>query len=304
MPLVDAIAPEHLEIAAADAEALAGRIRNAGAIFIGAHTPEAIGDYVAGSNHVLPTARSARFSSGLGVLDFMKRTSILKCGPEQLRALAGAAIALGAAEGLDAHAVVSGIAHPAEQRHQWRSMIFSEPADPDKSEGFSDHAQMARAPRRNEAGRLAAVTLDEASLGSANDDIEHERRVAIYDLIEDNKFRPIGHDGGPYALHLGIRGNRLVFDIRLTDGTPVIAHMLSLMPFRRIVKDYFTVCDSYYSAIRTATPDRIEALDMGRRGLHDEGSRIVMERLKRKVEIDFDTARRLFTLITVLHWKG
>jgi histidinol dehydrogenase len=106
LPLIDAIAPEHLEIASADAkaEALAARIRNAGAIFIGAYTPEAIGDYVAGSNHVLPTARSARFSSGLGVLDFMKRTSILKCGPEQLRALAGAAIALGTAEGLDAHA--------------------------------------------------------------------------------------------------------------------------------------------------------------------------------------------------------
>ena len=104
LPLVDAIAPEHLEITAADAEGLVGRIRNAGAIFIGAHTPEAIGDYVAGSNHVLPTARSARFSSGLGVLDFMKRTSILKCGPEQLRALGEAAITLGTAEGLDAHA--------------------------------------------------------------------------------------------------------------------------------------------------------------------------------------------------------
>jgi histidinol dehydrogenase len=104
LPLVDAIAPEHLEIAAADAERIAGVIRNAGAIFIGAHTPEAIGDYVAGANHVLPTARSARFSSGLGVLDFMKRTSILKCGPEQLRALADAAITLGNAEGLDAHA--------------------------------------------------------------------------------------------------------------------------------------------------------------------------------------------------------
>jgi histidinol dehydrogenase len=104
LPLVDAIAPEHLEIATADAEALAQRIRNAGAIFIGAYTPEAIGDYVAGSNHVLPTARSARFSSGLGVLDFMKRTSLLKCGPEQLRALGAAAMALGTAEGLDAHA--------------------------------------------------------------------------------------------------------------------------------------------------------------------------------------------------------
>ena len=104
VPLVDRLAPEHLEIASRDAEALAARIRNAGAIFIGAHTPEAIGDYVAGSNHVLPTARSARFSSGLSVLDFMKRTSLLKCGPEQLRALGPAAIALGEAEGLSAHA--------------------------------------------------------------------------------------------------------------------------------------------------------------------------------------------------------
>jgi len=153
-------------------------------------------------------------------------------------------------------------------------------------------------------GRLTAVTLDEASLGRSSDEIEHERRVAIYDLLEDNSFRPTGHDGGPYALHLGISGARLVFDIRLADGTPVIAHMLSLAPFRRIVKDYFTVCDSYYAAIRTATPDRIEAIDMARRSLHDEGSTLVTERLKRKVDLDFDTARRLFTLITVLHWKG
>jgi histidinol dehydrogenase len=104
IPLVDALAPEHLEIVAAGAEQLAAKIRNAGAIFLGGHTPEAIGDYVAGSNHVLPTARAARFSSGLGVLDFMKRTSLLKCGPEQLAKLAPAAIALGEAEGLDAHA--------------------------------------------------------------------------------------------------------------------------------------------------------------------------------------------------------
>jgi len=104
VPLIDAVAPEHLEIIAADAEHLAGQVRNTGAIFLGPHTPEAIGDYVAGSNHVLPTARSARFSSGLGVLDFMKRTSMLKCGPEQLAQLGPAAIALGEAEGLAAHA--------------------------------------------------------------------------------------------------------------------------------------------------------------------------------------------------------
>jgi uncharacterized protein (UPF0262 family) len=163
---------------------------------------------------------------------------------------------------------------------------------------------MARAPNKQQNGRLAAVTLDEGSIGRSSREVEHERAVAIYDLVAENQFRPLGHDGGPYALQLGISGNRLVFDIRQADGTPVIAHMLSLAPFRRIVKDYFTVCDSYYAAIRNATPDRIEALDMGRRALHDEGSHVVMERLGRKVELDFETARRLFTLITVLHWKG
>jgi uncharacterized protein (UPF0262 family) len=164
---------------------------------------------------------------------------------------------------------------------------------------------MAREPsNKDEGGRLVAVTLDESSIGRSGPDVEHERAVAIYDLIEDNSFRPSGHEGGPYTLNLSIDGSRLVFDIRLQDGKPVIAHLLSLAPFRRIVKDYFTVCDSYYAAIRGATPDRIEALDMARRSLHDDGSRVLMERLKRKVDLDFDTARRLFTLVTVLHWKG
>jgi uncharacterized protein (UPF0262 family) len=157
-------------------------------------------------------------------------------------------------------------------------------------------------PRR--ANRLVAVTLDENSIGRSNPDVEHERAVAIYDLIEENSFAPSGDEAGPYALHLSIDGTRLVFDIRRADGTPVMAHLLSLSPLRRIVKDYYTVCDSYYEAIRTATPDRIEALDMGRRALHDEGSTILMERLARKVKLDFDTARRLFTLLCVLHWKG
>jgi uncharacterized protein (UPF0262 family) len=152
--------------------------------------------------------------------------------------------------------------------------------------------------------RLVAVTLDETSIGRSGPDIEHEREIAIYDLLEQNSFAPLDHEGGPYALHLGIADGRLVFDIRLADGTPVVAHLLSLSPFRGLVKDYFLICESYHTAIRTATPDRIEAIDMGRRGLHDEGSRILMERLRRKVKMDFDTARRLFTLICVLHWKG
>lgn len=152
--------------------------------------------------------------------------------------------------------------------------------------------------------KLVAVTLDEASIGRSSRDIDHERAVAIYDLIEENTFKPIGHDGGPYALNLSLAENRLVFDIKLENGEPVVAHMLSLTTFKKIVKDYFMICDSYYQAIRTATPDRIEAIDMGRRGIHDEGSRILQDQIKRKVEVDFDTARRLFTLICVLHWKG
>jgi len=152
--------------------------------------------------------------------------------------------------------------------------------------------------------RLVAVTLDEDSIGRSGPDIEHERAVAIYDLLEDNTFALEDHEGGPYTLHIGLIGNRLAFDIREAEGSHVIAHLLSLTSLKRHVKDYFTVCDSYYTAIRTATPDRIEALDMGRRALHDEGSQILMQRLAGKVSMDFATARRLFTLICVLHWKG
>jgi uncharacterized protein (UPF0262 family) len=163
---------------------------------------------------------------------------------------------------------------------------------------------MTRSAPTTKTQHLVAVTLDEDSIGRSGPDIDHERAVAIYDLLEENLFAPVGQRDGPFALHLSMAENRLAFDIRSADGAPVMVHLLSLTPFRRIVKDYFMICDSYYQAIRTATPDRIEALDMGRRGLHDEGSRLLQERLKRKVTVDFETARRLFTLICVLHWRG
>ena len=152
--------------------------------------------------------------------------------------------------------------------------------------------------------RVVAITLDEESIGRSGPDIEHERAIAIYDLVEKNLFAPEGDHIGPFILHIGITGNRLMFDLKREDGSAVVVHLLSLTPFRRIVKDYFMICDSYYQAIRTATPDKIEAIDMGRRGIHDEGSRTLMERLEGKVRVDFETARRLFTLISVLHWKG
>ncbi|MDK9695553.1 MAG: UPF0262 family protein [Siculibacillus sp.] len=152
--------------------------------------------------------------------------------------------------------------------------------------------------------RLVEVKLDESSIARSTADVEHERAVAIWDLIDENRFAPAGHDGGPYRLILGMVDNRLAFDIRNEAGDQVAAHLLSLTPFRRIVKDYFFVCESYFAAIRTSTPSQIEAIDMGRRGLHNEGSQVLIDRLADKVEIDFDTARRLFTLICSLHWKG
>jgi uncharacterized protein (UPF0262 family) len=152
--------------------------------------------------------------------------------------------------------------------------------------------------------RLVSVTLDDASIGRGAPEQEHERAVAIYDLIEANSFGLPQHVGGPYSLHLSLVSSKLAIEIRTENGQPVITHILSLTPFRRVVKDYFMVCESYYAAIRTASAAQIEAIDMGRRGLHDEAATLLMERLDGKVEIDFDTARRLFTLIMALHWKG
>ena len=151
--------------------------------------------------------------------------------------------------------------------------------------------------------RLSDVVLDD-TIGRSTPDVEHERAVAIFDLIEENTFEPAGHPGGPYKLNISLVDSKLVFVIKTEEGGDVATHILSLTPFRRIVKDYFMICDSYYQAIRTATPDKIEAIDMGRRGIHDEGSRTLQERLAGKVRVDFETSRRLFTLISVLHWKG
>lgn len=154
-----------------------------------------------------------------------------------------------------------------------------------------------------DAFRLSDVSLDD-SIGRSTPDVEHERAVAIFDLIEENSFAPVGHDGGPYKLKLSLVDAKLVFTVTLEDDAAVATHILSLTPFRRIVKDYFMICESYYDAIRSSTPSQIEAIDMGRRGIHNEGSQTLMDRLEGKVTIDFGTARRLFTLVCVLHWRG
>ena len=152
--------------------------------------------------------------------------------------------------------------------------------------------------------RIVEISLDERTVVRRSADVEHERAVAIYDLTEENYFCPVEDDSGPYHLHLSIAENRLLFDIRSDADQPVGTVTLPLLPFRRIVKDYFAVCESYYEAIRTASPSKIEAIDMGRRSMHDEGSELLRDRLDGKIEVDFDTARRLFTLICVLHIRG
>ena len=155
-----------------------------------------------------------------------------------------------------------------------------------------------------ERARLVEVTLDQASIGRNNAEVDHEREVAIFDLLEKNSFALEGHDGGPYTLSLSLADNRLVFTVGDTDRAPIQHVMLSLSPFRRLVKDYFLICESYHQAIKTQPASKIEAIDMGRRGLHDEGSQLLLERLTGKIAIDLATARRLFTLLCALHWKG
>ena len=151
--------------------------------------------------------------------------------------------------------------------------------------------------------RLCDVVLDE-TIGRSTPDVEHERAVAIFDLIEENSFEPEGHPGGPYRLFLSLVDSKLVFSIKTENDEAVATHILSLTPFRRIIKDYFMICESYYEAIRSSTPSQIEAIDMGRRGIHNEGSQTLMDRLSGKIKLDFDTARRLFTLVCVLYWRG
>ncbi|SOE01398.1 UPF0262 family protein [Caenispirillum bisanense] len=152
---------------------------------------------------------------------------------------------------------------------------------------------------------IVNVVLDERTLVRRRPEVEHERAVAIYDLLEENVFRlKDAAISGPYVLHLSLSDNRLVMDIRDTAEQPLTRITLPLTPFRGIVRDYFMVCESYYGAIKTASPSQIEAIDMGRRGLHNEGAELMRERLADQVEIDVDTSRRLFTLLCVLHIRG
>lgn len=153
--------------------------------------------------------------------------------------------------------------------------------------------------------RLVHVKLDERTFVRRKPEVEHERAIAIFDLLEENSFQVDEFiEDGPYSLHLSIEENRLQFDIRTQDGLDLTKVLLPLSPFRAIVRDYFMVCESYYQAIKRATPQQIEAFDMGRRTLHNEGSEMLQARLAGKVTVDMPTARRLFTLVCVLHIRG
>ena len=160
---------------------------------------------------------------------------------------------------------------------------------------------MARAAPK---GRLVAVDIDADLLSTAQDFVVHEREAAIRDLIADNSFLPAGRDSGSFRLGLSIEEGKLVLDVSNAEGEGSIRHILSLSPLRSVIKDYFLICDSYYAAVRDSSPSQIEAIDMGRRGVHNEGARILAERLEAKIRVDFDTARRLFTLVCALAWRG
>ncbi|MFO7921187.1 UPF0262 family protein [Rhodobacteraceae bacterium W635] len=156
---------------------------------------------------------------------------------------------------------------------------------------------------------ICAIEIDDSDLPAPTPEIEQERKVAVFDLLEDNSFCLPARDGrdgpaAPYTLHLAIRDRRLVFDVDTEGGEDAAEFHLSLSPFRQVVKDYWQICESYYEAVKTLPPSKIEAIDMARRGIHDEGARVLQERLDGKAEVDHDTARRLFTLVCVLHHGG
>ena len=170
---------------------------------------------------------------------------------------------------------------------------------------MNDPDTMPAAPApANPKAKLSAITLDQKSIQHASHHIEHEREVAIFDILDGNSFAIDGRDDGPYTLLLSILDEKLMFRVGNETAPEVFVHPLSMTPFKRIIRDYFLVCDSYYEAIRAAPPAHIQAIDMSRRSLHDDGSRLLVERLAGKITVDFDTARRLFTLIAALHWRG
>ena len=162
---------------------------------------------------------------------------------------------------------------------------------------------MGRAVSPTANGRLVAVELDPDSLASAGSFIDSERAAAIHDLLEANSFFPAGRSGA-FRLRLSVVDKKLVLDVADEDRAPIVRHILSLTPLSRMIKDYFLICESHHDALRTAPASRIEAIDMGRRGVHNEGAETLRERLKGKIEVDFETARRLFTLVCALRWKG
>lgn len=152
--------------------------------------------------------------------------------------------------------------------------------------------------------RLVEITLDQKSLGRATANIEHEREVAIFDILDGNVFRIESIDEGPYKLSLALAEDKLLMTVTTEGGSEVAVHSVPLTPLKRIMKDYFMICETYYEAVRTAPPARIQAIDVSRRGLHDEGSTVLRDKLAPRVMVDEDTARRLFTLVCSLHWKG
>ena len=277
LPLIDRLAPEHLEIMARDAEALADEVANAGAIFLGAA-------YARGDRRLCRRLEPRPADRPLGAL---------LLGPRRPR-LHEAHLAAQVRRPLASRSRPGG-GDAGRGRGARGARAFGRVAT-------SRESAMSRKSAKSR-NRLAEVVLDETTIPRGAADVDHERAVAIFDLIEENAFAVPGRDDGPYALMISQEESKLTFDVRTAGGEPAASIVVSMTPFRPLLKDYFLVCETYYSAIRTASPRQIEAIDRERTTLHNEGADLMAQRLAGKIDIDQGTARRLFALVSALRWR-
>ena len=296
--LANQIAAEHVELLVEKPEDYAKNIRHAGSIFLGPYTPEVLGDYVIGVNHILPTSGSARFSSGLSVYDFLKRTSITQCSPKAYHALAKSAETLAHAENLTAHAKAAAIRLTSFNFH-----------NPDIiKEKSQDDIEVKTA----NVNRISDIHFGEGLKAPKREELEYERKAALHDLIEENSFSPFHqkqHQSGPHVLTLSCEEGRLIFSIASASSQKKSQFRLALKPLSRHVRDYFLTCESYYDAIQSSPLERVEEIDHNRRQIHDEGGQMLKASLAKEnaiglyIDCDLNTARRLFTLICVMYMK-
>lgn len=297
IPIADKIAAEHLQLLVPEPKNFAIKIRNAGTIFIGAHTPEVLGDYLIGTNHVLPTSQAARFSSGLSVYDFMKRTSVTHCPEDSFATLGGSAEILAKAEGLQAHAYAASVRLKPTTAPTFHNV---EDIKDRATTGAPTALETKVAAKAALGAFIAEITFGQGLENPRREELEFERKAALFDLLEANLFDTENNPPEGHRLTLSCEEGRLVF---VNQGE--VRFNLALAPLSRVVRDYFLLCGSYYDAVKSASVYRVEELDKERRALHNEGAEILLNLLTRRgsVKSDNNTTRRLFTLICVMYMR-